>query len=260
MFVKDLLEHWDKLILLIPLPAVWLRANIKNKGVKDIHCAHETVPRTSKHVDDSLLLASRSGKIHHDSTHLHNFAVGLNLKSVSSSEQILEVIVFLRENIMGKRSSTSNPAVIVESGEEEDASLCSSKRRALHFASNKVAMTLLALRTSKEAFPLNEAPIPIQLQRQAKAVKDSISSITDDEEEHETNKVVTSKKRPNVLHVGPSLTLALRKPTLYVAETTRHESQLARLLPPAPFGRPLPLAPLLPSLLVSRGVIRSTNK
>jgi hypothetical protein len=160
---------------------------------------------------------------------------------------------------MGKRSCTSNPAVIVELG-DEDAALRSSKRRALRFASNTGAMTLLALRTSKEAFPLNEAPFPLQLKRQAQAVKYSISSITDDEEENETHKVVASKKRPNVLRVGPSLTLTLRKPTLYVAGTRRNESPLARLLPPAPFGRPLPPAPLLPSLLLSRGVIPSTNK
>jgi hypothetical protein len=158
---------------------------------------------------------------------------------------------------MGKRSCASNPAVIVELGDEEDAALRSSKRRALQFASNTVAMSLLALRTSKEAFPLNDAPFPLQRKRQAKAVKYSVSSITDDEDEPETNKVVASKKR---LHVGPSLTLALRKPTLYAADTRRHESPLARLLPPAPFGRPLPPAPLLPSLLLSRGVIPSMNK
>jgi hypothetical protein len=162
---------------------------------------------------------------------------------------------------MGKRSRTSsNPAVMVELGDEEDAALRSSKRRALHFTSNTVALTLLTLRTSTEAFHLNEAPFPLQLKRQAKAEKYSISSITDDEEENVTNKVVASKKRPNVLHVGPSLTLALRKPTLYVADTRRHELPFARLLPPAPFGRPLPPAPRLPSLLMSRRIIPSTNK
>jgi hypothetical protein len=173
---------------------------------------------------------------------------------------------------MGKRSCTSNPAVRVELEDVEDTALRSSKRRALQSASNTVAMSLLTLRTelrracSKETFPLNEPPCPLQPQRQAIAAKYSVSSITDDEDENETNKVVASKKRPEVFHVGPSLTMALRKPILYNAGTRRREvpnhRQLpfARSLPPVPFGRPLPPAPLLPSLLLSRGVIPSTNE
>jgi hypothetical protein len=204
-------------------------------------------------------LEAGSGKIHTASA--HNFAVDLNRKEFeangSSSEPILEVI----DNIMGKRGCTSNPAVIVELADEEDAALRYSKRRALQFASNTVAMTLLALRTSKEAsFPLDEAPFPLQLKRQAQAVNYSVSSITDDEDENEKNEVVASKKRSDVLNGGHPLTLALRKPTLYVVDTRRHKSPLARLIPLAPFGRPLPPAPLLPSLLLSPGVIPSTNK
>jgi hypothetical protein len=170
---------------------------------------------------------------------------------------------------MGKRSCTSNPAVRVELDDVEDTALRSSKRRALQFASNTVAMALLALRTelpracSEETFPLNEPPCPLQPQRQAIAVNYSVSFITDDEDENDTNKVVPSKKRPEVFRV---FTMALRKPILYTAGTRRREvtnhRQLpfARSLPAAPFARPLPAAPLLPSLLLSRGVIPSTNE
>jgi hypothetical protein len=173
---------------------------------------------------------------------------------------------------MGKRRSISYPAVRVELEDVEDTALRSSKRRALQFASNSVAMTLLALRTeppracSEETFPLNEPLCPLPPQQQVNAVKYSVSSITDDEDENETDKVVASKKRPEVIQVGPSLaTIALRKPNLYTAGTRGREvpnhQQLpfARSsLPPASFGRPLPRAPLLPSLLLTRRVIPST--
>jgi hypothetical protein len=155
---------------------------------------------------------------------------------------------------MVKRSCTSNPAMIELEHEEGDA-LRSSKRRALQVASNTAAMSLLALRTelpttlSQEAFSFNK-PLPPLQQRQAKSVKYSVSSITDDEDENE---------KPDVFHVGPYITqLALRKPTLSIANTRRREAPYHRKLP---FGRPLPPAPLLPSLLVpSRGVIPSTIK
>jgi hypothetical protein len=164
---------------------------------------------------------------------------------------------------MVKRSYTSNPAVIELEHEEGDA-LRSSKRRAVQVASNTAAMSLLALRTelptalSAEVFPLNKPPLPLQLKRQAKAVKYSVS-VSDDEDEHEKNKVIASKKRPDAFHAGPSIIqLALREPTLCIASTIRRVAPCHRKLP---FGRPLPPAPLLPSLLVpSRGVIPSTNK
>jgi hypothetical protein len=172
---------------------------------------------------------------------------------------------------MGKRKSTSYPAVRVEMEDVEDTALRSSKRRALQFAYNSVAMTLLSLRTelssSEEAFPLKAPLGPLQPQRQAIAVKYSVSSITDDEDENKTDKVVASKKLPEVIHVGPSLTIALRKPILYVACTRRREEPtqhqqlpFAISLPPAPLGRPLPPAPLLPSLLLPRRIIPSANK
>jgi hypothetical protein len=165
---------------------------------------------------------------------------------------------------MGKRSCTSN---LIELECEERVALRSSKRRALQVASssNTAAMSLLALRTepptalSEEAFPLNKLLWPVQPQRQAKAVNYSVSSITDDEDENGKNQVVASKKRPDVFHVGPSLTqLALRKPILSTAGTRRREAPNHWKLP---FGRPLPPAPRLPYLLISRPrVIPSTNK
>jgi hypothetical protein len=171
---------------------------------------------------------------------------------------------------MGKRSCTSNPSVI-ELEHEEGVGLRSSKRRPPQvIASNTgAAMSLLALRTelpafSEEAFPLSKPLFPLHPQRQAKAMKYSVSSITDDEDEDETNKVVASKKRSDVFHVGPSLTqLALRKPVFCAADTRRREApnhRNGRPLPPTPFGRPLPPAPLLPSLIMFRRVIPTTNK
>jgi hypothetical protein len=154
---------------------------------------------------------------------------------------------------MGKRSCTSN---LIELEYEEGVALRSSKRRTQLFASNTAAMSLLALRTkhptalSEDAFPLNKP-----LQRQAKAINYSVS---DDEDENGKKQVMASKKRPDVFHVGPSLTeLALRKPLLTTSDTRRREGPNHRNLP---FGRPLPPAPLLPSLLMSRRVIPSTNK
>jgi hypothetical protein len=165
---------------------------------------------------------------------------------------------------MGKRSCASNPAVI-ELEHEEGLALRSSERRALQVTSNTAAMSLLALRTelpqssfSGKAFPLNKPLFPLQRQRQVKAVKYSASSITDDEEETEKNKVVASKKRPDMFQVGPSITkLALRKPMLSFSDTRRREVPTLRKVP---FGRPIPAAPMLPSLLMSRRVIPSTNK
>jgi hypothetical protein len=164
---------------------------------------------------------------------------------------------------MGKRSCTSNPAMIeLEYG--EGVARPSSKRRALQVASNTAAMSLLALRTelptalSQDAFPLNKPLLLLQPQRQAKAVSYSASSITDDEDENGKNQVVASKKRPEVFNAPPSLTrLALRKPILSIAGTRRSEAPSHRNLP---FGRPLPPAPMLPYLLMSRRVIPSTNK
>jgi hypothetical protein len=164
---------------------------------------------------------------------------------------------------MGKRSCASNPAVI-DLEHEEGVALRSSERRALQVASNTgAAMSLLALRTeppsvfSEEVFPLNKPLFPLQLQRQVKAVKHSASSITDDEDETEKNKVVASKKQPDMLQIGPSITkLALRKPILSTAGTRRREIPTLRKIP---FGRPIPAAPILPSLLIPRRVIPSTN-
>jgi hypothetical protein len=160
---------------------------------------------------------------------------------------------------MGKRSCTSN---LIELEYEEGVALRSSKRRARLFASNTDAMSLLALRTkpptalSEDAFPSNKPLFPLQPQRLVKAV--NYSSITDDEDENGKKEVVASKKRPAVFHVGPSLTLlALRKPLLSTAGTRRHEAPNHRKFS---FGRPLPPAPLLPSFLMSRRVIPSTNK
>jgi hypothetical protein len=164
---------------------------------------------------------------------------------------------------MGKRSCTSNPAMIeLEYG---DCVAPSSKRRALQVASsNTAAMSLLALRTelptalSQEAFPLNKPLLLLHPQRQAKAVIYSASSITDDEDENGKNHVVASKKRPEVFNAPSSLTqLALRKPILSLASTRRREAPSHRNLP---LGRPLPPAPILPYLLMSRRVIPSTNK
>jgi hypothetical protein len=160
---------------------------------------------------------------------------------------------------MGKRSCTSN---LIEL-EYEEGALRSSKRRALQVASNTAAMSLLALRTkpptalSEDAIPLNKQLFPLQPQRQAKAVNYSVSSITDDEDDNRKKQVVASKKRPDVFRVGPSLTqLALRKPILSTAGTRRREAPNHQKLP---FGRPLPPAPLLPYLLMSRRVIPSTT-
>jgi hypothetical protein len=90
---------------------------------------------------------------------------------------------------MGKLSCTSNPAPT-----EEGVGLRSSERRSRQVASKTAAMmSLLALRTglpsvlSEEAFPLNKPHFPLQPQRQGKAVKYSVSSITDDEDETEKN-------------------------------------------------------------------------
>jgi hypothetical protein len=164
---------------------------------------------------------------------------------------------------MGKRSCTSNPAM-VELDYGEGFARPSSKRRALQVASNTAAMSLLALRTelpialSQEAFPLTKPLLPLQPQRQAQSVCYSASSITDDEDENEKNQVVASKKRTEVFDAPRSLTqLALQKPTLSLAETGQREAPSHRNLP---FGRPLQPAPKLPHLLMSRRVIPSTNK
>jgi hypothetical protein len=161
---------------------------------------------------------------------------------------------------MGKRSCTSNPAVI-----EKAVALRSLERRSRQVASKTAAMSLLALRTelpsvySEEAFPLNKPRFPLQPHRQGKAVKYSASSITDDEDETEEKMIVASKKRPDMFRVGhSSLTkLALRKPILSIAGTRRRETPTHRKLP---FGRPIPPAPMLPSLLLSCRVILSTKK
>jgi hypothetical protein len=153
---------------------------------------------------------------------------------------------------------------MIELEHEEGFALRSSKRRALQVASNTAAMSLLALRTefptalSEEAFPLNKPLFPLQPQRQAKSVNYSVSSITDDEDENEKGQVMASKKGPDVFRVTPYLTqLALRKPVLSTADTRRRETLNHRELP---VGRPLPPPPMLPSRLLSRGVIPSTNK
>lgn len=165
---------------------------------------------------------------------------------------------------MGKRSCTSNPAVI-ELEHEEGVALHSSEQPALQVAStDTAAMSLLALRTklptglSQKAFPLNKPLFPLQPKRKAKAAKYSVSSITDDEDENGKNQIVAVKKRPEAFHVGPSLTqLALRKPILSIADTRRIESSNHRNLP---FGRPLPPAPQLPFLLMSRRVLPSMKE
>jgi hypothetical protein len=142
---------------------------------------------------------------------------------------------------MGKRSCTSNPSV-VELEREEGVALRSSKRCVPQVASDTAAMSLLALRTelptafSDEVFPLNKPPFPLHPLRQPKAVKYSLSSITDDEDENEKN-VVASKKRPNVFHVGPrTLTQSvLGKPILCIAGSRRREALLLSpgVIPPS---------------------------
>jgi hypothetical protein len=165
---------------------------------------------------------------------------------------------------MGKRSCASNPAVI-DLEHEGGVALRSSERRALQVASNTgAAMSLLALRTElpsvcseAEGFPLNKPLFPLQPQGQVNAVKYSASSVTDDEDETNKSKVVASKQRPDMFQVGPSITkLALRKPILSTAGTRRREIPTLRKVP---FGRPIPAAPILPSLLIPRRVIPSTN-
>jgi hypothetical protein len=162
---------------------------------------------------------------------------------------------------MGKRSFASNPAVIELEREEGIAQRCS-KRRALQVSSNTAAMSLLAMRSelpaasSEEDSPMNKLVFPLGPQRQAKSVEYTVSSITDDEDENAKSTVVACKKRPNALHVGPSLTLlALRKPTLSIVGKRRLEAVPTWQLP---FGRPLPPAPLLPrNLLVMPLTIKS---
>jgi hypothetical protein len=179
----------------------------------------------------------------------------------------IEVIVFVNNSTMGKRSCTSNPAVI----ELEGDALRSSKRRVLKAASSTAAMSLLAMRTklptafSEEAFPLNEPSILLHPQRQVEATKYYPSSITDDEGGNEKSKVVASKKRRDVFHDGlkiltqPILTQPVaRNPISSIMDTRRREApNHPRMIP---LGRPLPPAPLLPFLLLSRGVIPSTHK
>jgi hypothetical protein len=159
---------------------------------------------------------------------------------------------------MGKRSYTTNPAVI--EAEHEEA-LRSSKRRAVQVAPNTTAIALLALWTealtasSEVAFPSNESLLPPQPHhRQARSVEDSVSAISDDEDENKTNIV------PDVFyvdHIGVFLVQpAPRKPILSIAGTRRCEASNYRKLP---FGRPLPAAPVLPSSLLSRGGIPSTG-
>jgi hypothetical protein len=160
---------------------------------------------------------------------------------------------------MGKRSCTSN---LIELEYEEGVALRSSKRRALQVASSNIAaISLLTLRREPPtALPEDTKPLfPLQPQRQAKAVNYSVSSITDDEDENGKKQGVFPKKRPDVFRVGPPLTqLALRKPMLPTGVgTRRREAPNHRKLP---FGRPLPPAPLLPYLLMSRRVIPLTNK
>jgi hypothetical protein len=81
---------------------------------------------------------------------------------------------------MGKRSRTSDPAVI-KLEHEKDVALRSSERRFMQVASNTAAVSLLALRTeiptalSEEAFPVNKPIFPLQPQRQAEVVKYSVS-------------------------------------------------------------------------------------
>jgi hypothetical protein len=162
---------------------------------------------------------------------------------------------------MGKRSCTSNPVVI-----EEGVAMRSTERRSRQdaFFLKTKAMSSLALRSelpsvfSEETFPLNKPYFPLQRQRKGKAVKYYVSSITDDEDEAEKNNDVASKKRPDMFRVGhSSLTkLALRKPILSIAGTRRRETPTHRNLP---FGRPIPSAPMLPSLLLSRRVIPSVS-
>jgi hypothetical protein len=159
---------------------------------------------------------------------------------------------------MGKRSCTSNPAV-VELGHEDDVALRSSKRRALQGAFDTAAMSLMSLRTklptalSEVALPLNKSRFPLQPHPQAKAMKYLASTITDDEDENEKNKVVASKKRP---YVGHSLTqMALRKPILSIVGTRNFEGPNHRKLP---LGKPLPPPPML-HLLLSRKVINEQS-
>jgi hypothetical protein len=161
---------------------------------------------------------------------------------------------------MGKRSCTLNPAVI-ELEHEEGVALYSSKRRALQVASNTAAMSLLAMGTklqtavSEEAFPLNKPAFPLNPQLKVRALKFHLSSITDDEDENERH-----KERPGVFHHGPRVLTqsTVRNPIPSIEGTRQREaSNHPRKIP---FGRPLPPAPLLPSLLLSRGFICSTQK
>jgi hypothetical protein len=160
---------------------------------------------------------------------------------------------------MGKRSCSSNPAMI-EVEQEEVVALLSSKLRALQAASNTTAMSLMALRTkvptalSEVVFPVIGPLCPPQPHRQAKVVKYSLSSITDDEKDENKINIVASS---SVVHISPSLAqLAIRTPFSFFAHTTRCEVPNHRKLP---FGRPLPPAPVLPSSLRSRGGIPLTG-
>jgi hypothetical protein len=115
--------------------------------------------------------------------------------------------------------------------------------------------TKLPTAFAEEAFPVNEPLFLLHPQHQVKVLKYYPSLITDDESEIEKYIVVAPKKRHDVFHDGPIILTqpAVRNAISSIMDTNEGEApNHPRMIP---LERPLPPAPLLPSLLLSRRVI-----